>query len=51
MRFFVEFFRQPDNHIGFDMFGWMTRGQVLCVPMIAFGLYLLYKAHGRHRAR
>jgi phosphatidylglycerol:prolipoprotein diacylglycerol transferase len=49
MRFFVEFFREPDDHIGFDMFGWMTRGQMLCLPMIALGLYLLYNAYGRRR--
>ena len=36
-RFVVEFFRQPDNHIGFDAFGWMTRGQVLSLPMIIIG--------------
>ncbi len=49
-RFAVEFFRQPDTHIGLDAFGWMTRGQLLCVPMIAFGLYLLYNACGRRPA-
>ena len=49
-RFFVEFFRQPDSHVGYDLFGWMTRGQTLCLPMIAFGLYLLYNAYGRRRA-
>ncbi|MEP5765740.1 MAG: prolipoprotein diacylglyceryl transferase [Halieaceae bacterium] len=49
-RFFVEFFRQPDSHITQLAFGWMTRGQLLCLPMIALGLYLLYNAYGR-RAR
>jgi phosphatidylglycerol:prolipoprotein diacylglycerol transferase len=47
LRFFVEFFREPDSHIGFDLLGWMTRGQLLCIPMILFGLYLLYNAYGR----
>ena len=41
-RFFVEFFREPDSHIGFDLFEWMTRGQVLCMPMILGGLFLIY---------
>jgi len=50
MRFFVEFFREPDRHIGFDSFGWITRGQLLSLPMIALGLYLLYNAYGRKRA-
>jgi phosphatidylglycerol:prolipoprotein diacylglycerol transferase len=37
----VEFFRQPDLQLGFVAFDWMTMGQVLCLPMIAFGLALL----------
>ena len=40
-RFVVEFFRQPDNHIGFDALGWMTRGQLLCLPMLLVGALLL----------
>lgn len=40
-RFLVEFVRQPDGHIGFDLFGWMTRGQMLSLPMIAVGIILL----------
>jgi len=52
LRFFAEFFRQPDTHIGFDVLGWMTRGQLLCLPMIALGLYVLYNAyHSQPRSR
>ncbi|WP_226668203.1 prolipoprotein diacylglyceryl transferase [Microbulbifer aggregans] len=40
-RFLVEFVREPDGHIGFDLFGWMTRGQLLSLPMIAAGILLL----------
>ena len=40
-RFSVEFFREPDSHIGFDLFQWMTRGQILSAPMIAAGIMLL----------
>jgi len=36
-RFSVEFVRQPDAHIMFDLFGWMTRGQILCIPMVLVG--------------
>jgi phosphatidylglycerol:prolipoprotein diacylglycerol transferase len=43
----VEFAREPDSHIGFDLFGWMSRGQLLCVPMILVGLLFLYLAYGR----
>lgn len=45
LRFFVEFFREPDQHIGFQALGWMTRGQVLCLPMIALGIGLLLWAY------
>lgn len=51
VRFVVEFFRQPDTHIGFDAFGWMTRGQVLCIPMIAFGLFLIYNGYARQSVK
>lgn len=44
-RFFVEFFRAPDSHIGFDAFGWMTRGQLLSLPMILVGLGLMVMAY------
>ncbi len=48
-RFFVEFFRLPDAHIQDLLFGWMTRGQLLCLPMIAFGLFLLYNGYVARR--
>ena len=41
-RSFVEFFREPDAHIGYLAFGWLTMGQILCLPMIAAGLALLF---------
>ena len=47
-RFLVEFTREPDRHIGFDLFGWMTRGQLLCIPMVLAGLLLLCGALWRH---
>jgi phosphatidylglycerol:prolipoprotein diacylglycerol transferase len=45
MRFVVEFFREPDQHIGYEALGWMTRGQLLCLPMIALGIFLLVFAY------
>ena len=48
LRFIAEFFREPDAHIGFDALGWMTRGQLLCVPMLIAGLCLLYWAYRPH---
>ena len=50
-RFVVEHFRAPDSHIGFDMFEWMTRGQLLCLPMIAFGVGLIVWGHVSARAK
>jgi phosphatidylglycerol:prolipoprotein diacylglycerol transferase len=47
LRFIAEFFREPDQHLGFQALGWMTRGQLLSLPMIALGLYLIVSAY-RH---
>ena len=41
-RFAVEFVREPDAHIGYLAFGWLTMGQVLSVPLILVGLGLLW---------
>ena len=46
-RFGVEFLRLPDAHIGYVAFGWVTRGQVLTVPMILIGAALLMLAYRR----
>lgn len=50
-RFFIENYRQPDAHITFLLFGWMTRGQILCVPMIVIGLFLIVWTYTREPAR
>lgn len=39
-RFIVEFARQPDAHIGYLAFDWLTMGQVLSIPMILVGIVL-----------
>jgi len=39
-RFFTEFFRIPDAHLGFVAFDWLTMGQILSLPMILFGIFL-----------
>lgn len=48
-RFFVEFFREPDNHIGFDFAGWLTRGQLLSLPMIIFGTVMFYAVYATNK--
>jgi phosphatidylglycerol:prolipoprotein diacylglycerol transferase len=39
VRFFIEFFRQPDAHLGF-VFLFLSMGQVLCLLMVTAGLTL-----------
>lgn len=41
-RFLVEFVRQPDVQLGFIAFGWLTMGQILSIPLILAGLWLLW---------
>ena len=36
----VEFFREPDSHIGYLSFGFTT-GQYLSVPLVIMGLWLV----------
>ncbi|HJL96304.1 MAG: prolipoprotein diacylglyceryl transferase [Gammaproteobacteria bacterium] len=45
LRFCTEFYRTPDGHIGLVAFDLFTRGQMLCLPMIVIGLYLIYYSH------
>jgi phosphatidylglycerol:prolipoprotein diacylglycerol transferase len=42
-RSFVEFFREPDAHLGFLLAG-TTMGQLLSLPLLAIGLYLIVAA-------
>jgi phosphatidylglycerol:prolipoprotein diacylglycerol transferase len=44
-RFSVEFVRLPDAHIGYMAWGWLTRGQVLTIPMIIWGIALIILAY------
>ena len=41
VRFFIEFVRQPDAHLGAVLF-FMSMGQVLCLLMIAAGILLFF---------
>ena len=41
-RLFVELFREPDAHLGF-LFGSVTMGQLLSVPLALFGLYMIWQ--------
>ena len=49
-RFIVEFVRVPDAQLGYLAFGWVTMGQILCIPMILGGLFLIWWAYDRDPA-
>ncbi len=40
-RIFVEFFRVPDVHIGYLYSDWLTLGQLLSLPMLILGLWII----------
>jgi len=44
-RFMVEFVRVPDANRGYLLWGWLTEGQLLCVPMAAIGIWLMVRAY------
>lgn len=48
-RFSAEFFREPDSQIGFVAFGWLTKGQLLSLPMILVGIIMLFWAYRQKR--
>lgn len=50
-RFAVEFVRVPDVQLGYLAFGWLTMGQVLCLPLMAVGAWLLWRAHNGEKPR
>jgi phosphatidylglycerol:prolipoprotein diacylglycerol transferase len=48
-RFFVEFYRVPDAHLSYLALGWVTMGQILCVPMIVAGVIMLGMAYRKNQ--
>jgi phosphatidylglycerol:prolipoprotein diacylglycerol transferase len=53
VRFNIEFFRQPDAHLGFVLFKIFSRGQELCFLMMAVGVitYFFLRARELSAAR
>ncbi|MCD6035868.1 MAG: lgt [Rickettsiales bacterium] len=43
-RMIVECFREPDEQLGFLLGGNVTMGQLLSLPMLLFGIYLMQRA-------
>lgn len=46
-RFMVEFVREPDVGLGFVAFDWLTRGQLLSLPMVIAGVVMILWAYRR----
>lgn len=44
-RFVIEFVRVPDVQLGYLAFGWLTMGQLLSLPLVLVGLFLLWLSH------
>lgn len=47
-RFAVEFVRVPDAHLDYLLAGWVTMGQILSLPMILFGVLMIWLGYTRH---
>lgn len=45
-RFIIEFYREPDAEIGYLAFG-LTEGQLLSLPLIIVGIYLMGRAYNQ----
>ena len=41
IRFIIEFFRQPDAHMGYIALDSLSMGQILCIPMVIIGFCML----------
>ena len=48
-RFAVEFVRVPDENRGYLLLGWVTMGQILSLPMIVAGAWMLAYAYARRQ--
>ncbi len=49
-RFFLEYTREPDGHLGLIYYN-LSMGQILSVPMVLFGLYLIKKSSYKNKLR
>ncbi|MCK4869769.1 MAG: prolipoprotein diacylglyceryl transferase [Gammaproteobacteria bacterium] len=48
-RFTAEFFRQPDQQLGFIAFNWLTMGQLLSIPMVIAGIIMMFYAYKKEK--
>jgi len=47
-RILIEFFREPDPQLGYLAFGWLTMGQILSVPLVLLGAWLMWRAYKKN---
>jgi phosphatidylglycerol:prolipoprotein diacylglycerol transferase len=47
-RSIIEFFREPDAHLGL-YFSFISKGQILSVPMILIGLFIIYWGYNQQQ--
>ncbi|HJK87405.1 MAG TPA: prolipoprotein diacylglyceryl transferase [Candidatus Megaira endosymbiont of Hartmannula sinica] len=47
-RFNIEFFREPDSHIGY-IINYFSMGQILSLPMLLIGIYLTANSYSKSR--
>jgi phosphatidylglycerol:prolipoprotein diacylglycerol transferase len=50
-RIFVEFFREPDQQLGYLFGGWLTMGMILSAPMVLFGAWAIWRAQSQAEPR
>ena len=50
IRFLIEFYRQPDAHMGLIGFDTISMGQILCIPMILIGFIIFIYARKTHES-
>lgn len=48
-RFLVEYLKQPQNEV-FDTTGWIRMGQLLSLPFVLLGLFLLFHHYARKKS-
>jgi phosphatidylglycerol:prolipoprotein diacylglycerol transferase len=49
-RFISEFFREPDQHLGFIVGDWLTMGMLLSLPMVVVGIIIMAFAYRNDQA-
>lgn len=47
-RSIIEFFREPDAHLGL-YFSFISKGQILSIPMILIGLFIIYWGYNQQQ--